>query len=322
MAPKHPSLFTPDDLGPKVPAGRSRRRHLKPLDAPSEQTRWNADGARMVPGLSDGLPVRVVKPHSASKARAVGLDLGTVGRAMGKKPWPIHYLELFSGPGYLQDSETEEELPGSPMQALGIERPFTRYVFADFSSVCVEALDKRIEAMRRQGQHLPETFVRQGDANDPRHLDDLCSLIDPRALVIAYLDPAGPDLHFSTVEFLARRFRFIDFIINLPFSGIYRSMAAGGVAKPAKMLNHPDPCVLIDPRPNQTAHNIREHYNGQLRSLGLDHITSVCIKTEPTQSPLYDIVVASRNELAVRLWENANRKRGAIQLGLAGFDAC
>ena len=29
--------------------------------------------------------------------------------------------------------------------------------------------------------------------------------MDPRALVIAYLDPAKPNLHWSTVEFLADR---------------------------------------------------------------------------------------------------------------------
>lgn len=37
-------------------------------------------------------------------------------------------------------------------------------------------------------------------------------------------------MHWTTVEFLARRFRYIDFIINLPFSGIHRSLAAGGDA--------------------------------------------------------------------------------------------
>ena len=59
--------------------------------------------------------------------------------------------------------------------------------------------------------------------------------------MIAYLDPAKPNLHFSTVRYLAERFRFIDFIINLPFSGIHRSLAAGGDERPALMLNHPNP---------------------------------------------------------------------------------
>jgi three-Cys-motif partner protein len=266
----------------------------------------NPDGTGLVPGTTDGLPVRLVKPHSAGKARTVSRDLGTVGRAMGNKWFDVHYLELFCGPGYLLDDVTREEVPGSPLQALTIQRPFDNYVFSDFSDVCAEALERRIAAMRAEGIVLPRTTVLQGDANDPAHLERVCSLIDPRALVIAYLDPAKPNLHWSTVEYLANRFRFIDFIINLPFSGIHRSLTAGGDERPRLMLNHPNPMKLVHPEEGRTAQNIRDWYDEQLKSLGLIHIARRCVKTQPTNSPLYDVVLASRNDLAVKLFEKAN----------------
>ncbi|MFL5828156.1 MAG: three-Cys-motif partner protein TcmP [Thermoleophilaceae bacterium] len=168
------------------------------------------------------------------------------------------------------------------------------------------AVASRIAAMRREGIVLPRTTVLQGDANDLAHLERVCSLIDPRALVIAYLDPAKPNLDWTTVEYLAKRFRFIDFLINLPFSGIHRSLTAGGTERPRLMLNHPDPMKLVHPEEGRTALNIREHYDEQLKSLGLIHIARRCVKTQPTNSPLYDVVLASRKDTAVKLFEKAN----------------
>ena len=306
MPPRKPRLFDLSELGPRADPRPGPRRHLRVADDPSEQMRFNRDGAGLVPGITDGLPVRLVKSHSAKKAATVGADLGTVGRAMGPKWFEVHYLELFCGPGYLLDEGSREELPGSPIQALTIQRPFDRYVFADYSDVCVNALDRRVDAMRREGIALPPTTVLQGDANDPAHLERVCALIDPRALVIAYLDPEKPNLHWSTVEFLARRFQFIDLIINLPFSGIHRSLTAGGDERPTLMLGHSNPMELVHPSAGRTAQNIRQHYDEQLRSLGLVHIARRCVKTDWSNSPLYDVIIASRKEMAVKLFNKAN----------------
>ena len=304
MARKKPRLFDPAEYGPRLPK-QPRRPDLHLADDPSEQMRLNRDGAGLVPGRTDGLPVRLVKPHSAQKAKTVSADLGTVGRAMGNKWFEVHYLELFCGPGYLYDDANDEEVPGSPLQALGIQRPFDRYVFSDFSEPCVDALERRIANLRRAGELLPPTHVLHGDANDPAHLDRACSFIDPRALVIAYLDPAKPNLHWTTVEYLAKRFRFLDFIINLPFSGIHRSIAVGGDERPRLMLNHPNPRELLAREEGRTAQNIRDYYDDQLRSLGLIHIARRCVKLQ-NNSPLYDVVLASRKDIAVKLFDKAN----------------
>jgi three-Cys-motif partner protein len=308
-APRHERLFDP---GKPVPKQVVRERHLQLADPPSEQVRLPGENG-LVYGLTDGLPVRVVKPHSADKARMVRADLGTVGRAMRRQWFNITYFELFAGPGLLLDDVTGEEVPGSPLEALAIKSPFDHYIFSDYSLVAADALQRRIGPR-------PNVKVMHGDANGPAHLGRVCSLIDPKALVIAYLDPAKPNLHFETVRFIAERFRHIDFIINLPFSGIHRSLAAGGYELPVRMLNHSDPVRLLHPDKGRTAQNIREHYDAQLRSLGLDHIARRCVNLHANNSPLYDIVLASRHPLAVELWEKANRKPAPPQLGLGDIE--
>jgi three-Cys-motif partner protein len=311
MPPRKPRLFDPKELGPSVPK-QARRPGLHAADDPSDQMRLNADGAGLVPGLSDGLRVRSVKPHSAQKAKMVSRDLGTVGRAMNRKWFNVEYLELFCGPGLLYDEAEREEVPGSPLQALGLQTPFDNCVFSDISDVCVDALATRIDRLRAEQSGLPRTTVCRGDANDPAHLDLVCSLIDPTALVIAYLDPQKPNVHWSTVEYLAQRFKYIDFIINLPFSGIHRSLSAGGDERPRLMLGHPNPVELLALEEGRTADNIRDYYDQQLRSLGLIHIARRCVHTSWSNSPLYDVVLASRHPTAVKLWEKANPTPEAV----------
>jgi three-Cys-motif partner protein len=240
---------------------------------------------------------------------------------MNRKWFEVHYLELFSGPGCLLDEATGEELPGSPVQALTITSPFDRYVFSDRSKGCTDALSARIEAMRKETPGLPPADVLTGDANDPAHLARVCDLIDERALVIAYLDPAKPNLDFATVRLLAERFRYLDFIINLPVSGIHRSLAADGLDGPRRMLDHPHPEELLRPATGSPAETIRAHYDERLRSLGMEYIARRCVRVTATNSPLYDIVLASRNPTAVKLWESANSKPKSAQLYLIGLDA-
>lgn len=304
-------LFELDLLGPKRLKVVGHKRHLQLADDPSAQLPLEPDKDGLIHVSSDGLPLRQVKTHSRRKAELVSSDIGTVTRAMRYKWFSLAYLELFCGPGRLIDADSGEELPGSPFQALDIEIPFSQYVFSDASPQCTSALKQRLNQRRADGQQLPVPQVRTGDANDPAHLEHLCSLIDPKALVIAYLDPAQPNLHWSTIEFLANKFKAIDFIINLPFSGIHRSISAGGVANPALMLNHPNPIELLNETEGHPADNIRRHYELQLRNLGLVHTARRCVNTHRTNSPLYDIVLASRHDMAVKLFEKANPRRVA-----------
>jgi three-Cys-motif partner protein len=304
-------LFRPEDLLSDKQLEAEAAGALTPADG---QRRPDLDAARLWRSREDGLLVRGVKPHSAEKSRLVSRGLGTVTSAMSGKWFTakhgLEYVELYCGPGRLLDEKTGKEQPGSPMQALELAKPFSRYVFSDFSEDCVEALTSRVG-------DRPGVSVVRGDANDPAHLDQIASLLNSKALVIAYLDPARPkDLRWSTVEYLAKNFGFIDLIINAPVNSLMRAILGayhGGGSGPGAaglFLNHPDPRELLRPaadRPNTAAtiDAIRQHYDDQLMALGFKQPArrSVCF---PADNPYYDVLLASRHDRGLELWNKTN----------------
>jgi three-Cys-motif partner protein len=284
--------------------------------APAEGERHpDLDAARLWRSRDDGLLVRGVKPHSAEKSSMVSRAIDTVSSAMAGK-WFAHkhgleYVELYSGPGRLLNERTGEEQVGSPLQALDVAKPFTRYVFSDFSEDCVGALAARV------GKR-PDVNVMRGDANNRGHLERVAALLNPKALVIAYLDPARPqDLHWTSVEYLANNFGFIDLIINLPLNSLIRSIlgahrgSGSGPGTAGRFLNHPNPYELLCWSRNGKLVNggtisaIRDHYDEQL--LGLDFRKPARRTVDfPAQNPYYDVLYASRHAMGVDLWKRTN----------------
>jgi three-Cys-motif partner protein len=284
--------------------------------APAEGERHpDLDAARLWRSRDDGLLVRGVKPHSAEKASMVSRAINTVSSAMAGK-WFAHkhgleYVELYSGPGRLLNERTGDEQLGSPLEALGVAKPFSRYVFSDFSIDCVRALSTRVG-------NRPDVSVLRGDANNQEQLEQVAALLNPRALVIAYLDPARPqDLHCNSVEYLANNFGFIDLIINVPLNSLIRSILGarrGGGIGPGtagRFLNHPSPYELLSwSRTGKlvngsTISAIRDYYDEQLLALGFREPARRTVEF-PIGNPYYDVLYASRHQIGVDLWNRTN----------------
>jgi three-Cys-motif partner protein len=299
-------LFRPEDLLSDEQLKAEAAAALAPQEG---QRRPDLDAARLWQSRDDGLLVRGVKLHSAEKSRLVSRGLGTVTSAMSGKwfaEWHgLEYVELYSGPGRLLDERTGKEQPGSPIQALDLAKPFSRYVFSDFSEDCAAALEARVGG--RSNVH-----VVRGDANDPGHLDRVVGLLNPKALVIAYLDPARPkDLRWNTVRYLAENFGFIDLIINLPVNSLMRAILGayhGGGVGPGvagDFLNHPSPRALLRTSTPATIEAIRDHYDEQLMGLGFKQPArrTICF---PADNPYYDVLLVSRHDRALELWNKTN----------------
>lgn len=276
--------------------------------------RADLDAARMWISRDDGLLVRGVKPHSAEKSWMVSRGIDTVSSAMAGKWFEVHYLELYSGPGRLLDESTGREQVGSPLQALGVRTPFDRYVFSDFADECVEALTGRVA--RHPSGRRAEVIC--GDAKDPAHVQRAAGLVDRKALVVAYLDPARPqDLHWSTVELLAGEFDYIDLIINLPVNSLARAIygpyckSFRGQGAAGQFLNHPTPHELLrwdighrfDTVATMSA--IRAHYDEQLTRLGF-LLPARRTVDFPVNNPYYDVLLVSRHRTGVDLWNRTN----------------
>lgn len=244
-----------------------------------------------------GLLARLIKPHSKEKAYYVSRYANTVSVAMAGK-FEIWWLELFAGPGMLYDRELNQYPMGSPLEALALPKPFTGYVFADASEECIDSLERRIGP--RPGVH-----IRRGDANDPAHLEAIAEIIPRDALVIAYLDPEGLDLHFETVRFLAWRYRRLDLLMNLPVHAIYREMSRDLASRSAAY-------VLPDRADGLGVGNlsdaIRARYRRGLRDLGYrEDMPGHLIRSHRNHAPQYDLFLASRSPMGAKLYRRATQ---------------
>lgn len=91
--------------------------------------------------------------------------------------------------------------------------------------------------------------------------------------------------------------------------GIDRALSAGQESKAARVLNHPAPVELIGPTSLRTNVSLRDWFEGQLRRLGYTEFDAEPIRFHGNNAPLYDVMIASREERAIEFFGEA-RKRG------------
>jgi three-Cys-motif partner protein len=254
----------------------------------------------------DGLLARKVALHSLDKAHYAHYYADIVGRAMQNAyPGPLAWVELFAGPGRLYVKDLNTFKAGSPIEALTIPKPFNYYVFADLDPRCTEALRERVA---RQAPTRPNVHILDGNANAADLHDRIVSIVPKNALVVLYGDPAGLDLNFSTLQFFAKRYKHLDLLLNFPVPGVVRALRAGHEGKASMVLNHPAPLELIGPTSGRPGLSLRDWLQRQLGALGYDQFAAEVIKLHAKNVPLYDLMLASREERAKRLFGEAVKR--------------
>jgi three-Cys-motif partner protein len=273
---------------------------LELFDMPRVTTRPDVPHA-----TSEGLVVddemlfsRLVCSHSIVKSAAARAYAEIVGVAMGGKRWPLWWVELFAGPGRLLIKETGAYVPGSPIEALSISRPFDGYVFSDLSFACTESLRRRV------GER-PDVTILKGDANSAELLDQVVAIVPRNALLVLYSDPEGLDTEWATLKFFIDRHKHLDLLLNLPVSGIVRAITGGYIDKASSMLDSPDPRELLEPYGPKRGQILREYFRLRLEYEGFEHLHSQTIKLVDRNADLYDLLLASRHPLAERFFRAA-----------------
>src|SRR5690606_4787762 len=97
-------------------------------------------------------------------------------------------------------------IPGSPLIAVSAPKPFDRVVLCELDPDNAAACRERA---RRFGA-TSRVMVLEGDCN--LLVDQVVREIPDRALTVAFIDPTGLDVHFSTIERLAKD-RRVDFLL-------------------------------------------------------------------------------------------------------------
>ncbi len=114
-----------------------------------------------------------------------------------KSKWPQRiFIDLFAGPGKNQVETTEEIFLGSPLLALLAKYPFVKYYYSDLNSENVAALKQRCIAT----PHSDLVQIYPKDAN--KIVSTIVADIKqyyPHSLCLAFLDPEGLELEWSTI---------------------------------------------------------------------------------------------------------------------------
>lgn len=266
--------------------------------------RWNQrDGLVVAP---DGLPAREVKAHNAHKAHYISGYSDIFARAMKNKWEHRCYLDLFCGPGVCWVKDTGRFVLGSPLIALNVDPSFTHLVFNDLDEACTNALQQRMAGAGA------EVTVLSQDANSHGTLDEVRAAIPSRnALSLALLDPQGMDLDLNTIRYLSWQ-RPMDLLINLPVHNLWRCLCKGDTS----VLDR----VLGAGWPDSTIHSwraaVRDHFHTNLKTIGYGHHEARQVWSEKTKSPLYDFILYSAHELAVKFFKEVARTDAFHQTAL------
>jgi three-Cys-motif partner protein len=251
---------------------------------------------------SDGLPARLIKPHTREKFYLHGRYCSIFNTGMHRH-WPDNrgYLELFAGSGLAVDAETGDEVDGSPLRAASVSEPgFNRLAFVEADEELAAALETRLRA---RGVGEERALVLPGDANDRDVLSRAIAFMPNPGLVFVFVDPEDINNEWQAVEFLAERdYPRLDFLVNLPMGAIKRELGNKRYDSTVGVVGTDEwiPRVLAGEPPGPV---LRETYAAQFERLVFKVAEHIEVRAADQRTPIYDLVFASRSPRALDFWK-------------------
>lgn len=277
--------------------------------------------------VDDALPMRKTGRWAREKLDYLSRYINVFETSMRSK-WPYrNYIDLQAGPGKNRIRETGKVFLGSPLLALTTQYPFTGYYFVEFDSEMAEALQTRCAASTLSDR----VHLTRGDCNQV--VDDIVAALkttENQSLNLAFLDPEGLELQWTTVAHLAS-IRRIDLIINYPQGGLSRYM-------PKAITQDEDTSIdlffgtrewrtLYQANTGMGLHRqLIDLYKQKLFALGYKDVRrddevgdEPLIRNSRRNAPLYRLLFASKHALGDKFWRSITRRNLWGQRGL--FDA-
>lgn len=161
----------------------------------------------------DGFYTPPIKAHSVEKIRVHNYYVSLFSTSM-KDQWPQRaYLGLYSGPGRARIEATGDIIETTGMSAIRTRFPFTKYIFVDNDSRCIEALSGRIEALPDR----PDATLINADVAEaiPQVIAAMPRFGPGNGLLsFCFIDPFSAALDFEVIRHLGSRY-MMDFLILL-----------------------------------------------------------------------------------------------------------
>jgi three-Cys-motif partner protein len=202
------------------------------------------------------------------------------------------YVDAFSGPGTNRVDRTGEIVDGSPLIALkaraGNGRRFTRLYFIDNDSAAVSELRGHLQELDTEEC----CTVIEGDVNE--ELPNIFERINPRAPTFVFLDTAGIEPRWSTIEAISPW--QVELLINFPL-GMSINRAPLDSRKTLDYFGTEACLEILTRNDSERTRALLDLYKSRLKSLGFDHTTQVdrLITTQRNQR-LYYLIFVSKVE--------------------------
>jgi len=254
----------------------------------------------------DGLIAPEVGAWTEDKHRMVTLYSTLFSSGM-KRKWPHRsYVELYAGSGLSRIRDTQRFVFGSPLLALKLKDPFTKYIFCEEHAEKLRAL--RVRA-KRVAPDFEVSFI-PGDCN--RHTAELRAAIPSNSLTLCFADPFDIGLEFETIRALAVNTR-IDFLILLALgmdaNRNYDNYVKEDADKIDKFLGSNswrDRWATAQWDAVRFVRFLADEFTNSMAALGYippPHYTMKEVRSYEKNSPLYKLALFSRNPLAYKFWE-------------------
>ena len=223
------------------------------------------------------------------------------------------YIDGFAGTGRPQTRDEHRYIDGSPRVALELPDPFTKYHFIESSNWRI----KKLETLRKEFPSQ-QIEIYPGDCNDllrRKIVPDLRMQSFKRAL--AFLDPFGMELEWSTLEEVAR-VETIEVFLNFSVMAINRNVRRRRKEDIAPAVReqmdrfwgteweaelYEEERTLFGPktvRIKQSGKELGQRFQNRLKEI-FPHSTVPVLMTNSKNAPLYCLVFAGHNQTGVKI---------------------
>jgi three-Cys-motif partner protein len=263
------------------------------------------------------LVMRETQAHAKYKLDALKYYLHVTNTSMRDKWKNRCYIDLQAGPGKNRIGDTNEILLGSPLIALTAPHPSTKFFLNELNSELNLVLKSRISASPIQDR----VKIFQGDVNEV--VDVICDQLPSASLNLAFLDPEGLELHWSTVERLAKVGR-TDMIINFSIMGIRRVYGTENWESLDHFFGTQEWREIAAQDRSMIGRNLIDFYRRRLEGFGYHiqidpDIGSMEMSVKNSKNAeLYRMIFASKHPLGNKFWQQSVKSSQPPKL--PGFD--
>jgi three-Cys-motif partner protein len=265
---------------------------------------------KLPPATPDDLHTPEVGEWGRQKYLRHWIYADTFSQAMKNSYEHRVYIDLFSGAGKARIRETGELVLGSPLLALSVASPFTRYIFCESNEQNVEALRTRVE------RDFSWADVKIIHAPVERAVDQIISHLpaSQATLNFCFADPFDLEFDFKIVERLSRG-RKMDFLMLLAAQmdgqrNVFNYLNAGN-SKIERLLNNSEwRAQWEDARTKGMKFQrfLVEEYCNAMERIGYARPKASDahkVETESGSVPLYYLLFFSKHALGYKFWREA-----------------